>query len=33
LLLRETSTSLVGFVAFNDRLNQAARAEGLEPSR
>jgi predicted nucleic acid-binding protein len=31
LLLRDTSASPVAFAAFDDRLNQAARAEGLEP--
>ena len=31
LLLRDTSASPVAFAAFDDRLNEAARAEGLEP--
>ena len=31
LLLRDSSTAPVTFAAFDDRLNQAARAEGLEP--
>jgi predicted nucleic acid-binding protein len=31
LLLRDTSAGPVAFAAFDDRLNQAARAEGLQP--
>jgi predicted nucleic acid-binding protein len=33
LLLRDSSTTPVTFAAFDDRLNQAARAERLEPPR
>lgn len=31
LLLRDSSSGPVAFAAFDDRLNQAARAEGLQP--
>jgi hypothetical protein len=33
LLLRDSSSTPVAFAAFDDRLNQAARSEGLEPPR
>lgn len=33
LLLRDTAASSLTFSAFDDRLSQAARAEGLEPPR
>jgi hypothetical protein len=33
LLLRDNAGGTVAFAAFDDRLNQAARAEGLEPPR
>lgn len=33
LLLRDTARGPLAFTAFDDRLSQAARAEGLEPPR